>query len=103
VDSSGTISAVGRGRDTALDPSSWSVDEVAQFLEVNVCSNLVENFISKSVDGRKLLALTKPDIMELSNKKIGPCLKVENLLNLLRAKMNPAQARFAAATMRKST
>ncbi len=44
----------------------------------------------------------KTDIMKLVNNKIGPCLKVENLLNLLKARMNPAQARFQA-TMRKST
>jgi len=102
VDSTGTI-AVARGRESSLDPSSWSVDDVAHFLEVNECSNLVENFAAKSVDGRKLMALTKPEMMELSNKKIGPCLKVENLLNLMRAKMNPAQARYQATMHRKST
>ena len=41
--------------------------------------------------------------MKLVNNKIGPCLKVENLLSLLKARMNPAQARFLATINRKST
>ncbi len=53
------------------------------------------------VDGSRFLSLSKPDIMKLVNHKIGPCLKVENLLNLLKAKMNPAQARFLASVSRK--
>ena len=32
--------------------------------------------------------------MKLANNKFGPVLKVENLLALLKARMNPAQARF---------
>ena len=39
--------------------------------------------------------------MGLANNKFGPVLKVENLLALLKARMNPAQARFLA-TLRKS-
>ena len=56
--------------------------------------NLV--LISQGVDGSRFLSLAKDDIMKLVNSKIGPCLKVENLLTLLKARMNPAQARFLA-------
>ena len=56
---------------------------------------VVSRFFQK-VDGSRFLSLTKPDIMKLVNNKMGPCLKVENLLNLLKARMNPAQARFLA-------
>jgi hypothetical protein len=45
---------------------------------------------------------TNADIMKLVNNKIGPCLKVENLLNLLRARMNPAQARFLASVRKQA-
>jgi hypothetical protein len=45
--------------------------------------------------------MSKADIMKLVNNKIGPCLKVENLLTLLKARMNPAQARYLA-TIRKT-
>ena len=56
----------------------------------------------QQVDGKRFLSLAKEDVMKLVNNKIGPCLKVENLLQLLKARMNPAQARFLA-TIRKST
>jgi len=55
----------------------------------------------QNIDGAKFLSMSKADIMKLVNNKIGPCLKVENLLTLLKARMNPAQARYLA-TIRKT-
>lgn len=101
VDSAGQVSHQ-RGRDSNLDPANWNVDEVAQFLEINDCATLVDAFIDQGVDGNRFLSLAKEEVMKLANNKIGPCLKVENLLTLLKARMNPAQARFQA-TIRKST
>lgn len=46
--------------------------------------------------------MEKADIMKLVNNKIGPGLKIENLLRLLKSRMNPAQARFVASMSRKS-
>ena len=46
------------------------------------------------MDGQKFLSLKQADLMKLANNKFGPVLKVENLLALLKARMNPAQARF---------
>jgi len=89
--------AVPRGtRDENLDPGSWSCDDVAQFLEINEikCDPLVEAIIEQKVDGQKFLSLKQADLMKLANNKFGPVLKVENLLALLKARMNPAQARF---------
>ncbi len=115
-----------RARDSNLDPASWTVEEVSEFLEINECVSLLDAFAEQvimahfdfliilmllnsvryirlqSIDGSKFMALTKPDIMKLVNNKIGPCLKVENLISLLKARLNPAQARFQTA-MRKST
>jgi hypothetical protein len=34
--------------------------------------------------GKRLMGLTKPELMSLVNNKIGPCLKIENLLSLLK-------------------
>ena len=56
----------------------------------------------QKVDGAQFLSLEKPDIMKLVNNKIGPCLKLENLLGLLKSRMNPAQARFVASMSRKT-
>lgn len=97
---------------------------MAQFLEINECANLVETFtnevgfisfnirrlkklqnrhvmrllIFQGVSGEKFLRLEKADIMKLVNNKIGPCLKVENLLSLLKARMSPAHARLLSAS-----
>ena len=57
----------------------------------------------QKIDGNRFLALVKEDIMKLVNNKIGPCLKIENLQRLLKARMNPAQARFQATMTRKSS
>ena len=43
VDSAGQA-AVQRGKDSNLDPSTWSVEEVAQFLQINECASLVDAF-----------------------------------------------------------
>ena len=65
--------------------------------------SLISLLISlQKVDGQKFLSLTQADLMTLANKKFGPVLKVENLLALLKARMNPAQARFLS-TIRKSS
>jgi hypothetical protein len=58
-------------------------------------------FSFQNIDGGRFLSMAKGDIMKLVNNKIGPCLKVENLLTLLKARMNPAQARYLA-TIRKT-
>lgn len=95
VDSAGQAS-IQRGKDNNLNPQSWTVEEVGQFLEINECGTLVEAFTDQCVEGSQFLSLSKEDIMRLVNNKIGPCLKIENLLNLLRTRMNPAQARYLA-------
>ena len=59
------------------------------------------NLLLQKVDGKKFLSLEQSDLMALANNKFGPVLKVENLLKLLKARMNPAQARFQS-TIRKS-
>lgn len=98
VDSTGAtpLSRNVGGRDGGLDPSTWDAEDVSSFLGINECATLVDSFKEQKVDGSRFLSLTKPDIMKLVNNKMGPCLKVENLMNLLKARMNPAQARFLA-------
>ena len=43
VDSAGQAASQ-RGRDNNLDPSSWTVEEVSTFLEINECATLAEAF-----------------------------------------------------------
>ena len=46
VDSAGQASAQ-RSRDSKLNPSSWTAEDVGQFLDINECGTLVEAFTSK--------------------------------------------------------
>jgi len=104
VDSAGQAAPPGGGVGGAdLDPTNWSVEEVSTFLEINECSTLAGAFSEQKIDGNRFLALVKEDIMKLVNNKIGPCLKIENLQRLLKARMSPAQARFQATMTRKSS
>lgn len=43
VDSAGQA-AMPRGKDINLNPSSWKVEEVAQFLQINECASLSDAF-----------------------------------------------------------
>merc|ERR1712223_415244 len=101
VDSAGQA-AMPRSKDNNLNPTSWTVQEVAQFLQINECATLADAFQEQNVDGEQFLSMEKSDIMKLVNNKIGPSLKVENLLRLLKSRINPAQARFVASMSRKS-
>lgn len=92
LDAAGNITP--RSRDSNLDVLSWSTKNVSQFLETNECSNLTAAFLEKCVDGKRLMCLRKPELMTLVNNKIGPCLKIENLLSLLKQRMNPSQVRL---------
>ncbi|XP_046666398.1 LOW QUALITY PROTEIN: polycomb protein Sfmbt-like [Homalodisca vitripennis] len=79
-----------------LVPHLWSVPEVAEFLRVNDCGAYTDSFVSKNVTGAKLLSLTKDEIMDLTGMKVGPSLKIENLITQLKIKVNPAQERMKA-------
>merc|ERR1719193_3075858 len=92
LDAAGNKTAV--PRDSVLDVLSWSVGHVTQFLEINECSNLVPAFKEKGINGQLLMTLNKSAIMSLSQNKIGPCLKIENLQGLLKARMSSAQVRL---------
>ena len=43
VDSAGQA-AMPRGKDNNLNPTSWTVEEVAQFLQINECASLADAF-----------------------------------------------------------
>merc|ERR1712048_630044 len=97
LDAAGTS----RSRDHNLEPSTWTVQNVTSFLEINECSNLVYNFTEAGVDGVRFLTLTKQEVMSIVNNKMGPCLKIEHLQKLLKEKLNPAQTRLLASLQKK--
>ena len=47
------------------------------------------------------MSLTQNDVMGLTGMKVGPSLKVQNLIQHLLALVNPAQARYQATLMKR--
>lgn len=77
-----------------LVPAEWNVFDVAQFLRVNDCTTYCDNFSKRKVDGKTLLTLTKDQIIDLTGFKVGPSLKIYDLIQQLKIKVNPAQERL---------
>ncbi|XP_043462591.1 polycomb protein Sfmbt-like isoform X1 [Leptopilina heterotoma] len=77
-----------------LVPSEWNIIDVAQFLRVNDCATYCDNFSKRKVDGKTLLNLTKDQIIDLTGFKVGPSLKIYDLIQQLKIKVNPAQERL---------
>ncbi|XP_047119207.1 polycomb protein Sfmbt isoform X1 [Schistocerca piceifrons] len=80
-----------------LAPAQWDVCDVAQFLRVNDCAAYCESFSKQKIDGVKLLSLTKDQIIELTGLKVGPSLKIYDMIQQLKIKVNPAQERLKAS------
>ncbi|XP_011311275.1 polycomb protein Sfmbt isoform X2 [Fopius arisanus] len=77
-----------------LVPNEWNVFDVAQFLRVNDCATYCDNFSKRKIDGKTLLTLTKDQIIDLTGFKVGPSLKIFDLIQQLKIKVNPAQERL---------
>lgn len=76
-----------------LCPAEWNVFDVAQFLRVNDCANYCDAFSKQKINGKMLLDLKKEDILEYTGGKVGPSLKIYDLIQQLKIKVNPAQLR----------
>ncbi|XP_043641313.1 polycomb protein Sfmbt isoform X2 [Drosophila teissieri] len=76
-----------------LVPDTWNVYDVSQFLRVNDCTAHCDTFSRNKIDGKRLLQLTKDDIMPLLGMKVGPALKISDLIAQLKCKVNPGRAR----------
>jgi hypothetical protein len=51
----------------------------------------------QKIDGQALLTLTKDQIIDLTGMKVGPSLKIYDLIQQLKIKINPAQERLKAS------
>lgn len=69
-----------------LDPSTWSVEHVIQHL--SSCDPLLSVhaslFRSHEIDGKALLLLTSESMMKYMSLKLGPALKICNIVNRIR-------------------
>lgn len=86
---------------TSAQPSAWSVAEVTQFLRVNDCAAHGDAFARHHVDGNTLLQLTKDEIITMLDMKVGPSLKIYDLIQQLKCKINPQQSRIHKANSNK--
>ncbi|CAG2062412.1 unnamed protein product [Timema podura] len=53
------------------------------------------------IDGKSLLNLMEDDIFELTGGKVGPSLKIHDLIQQLKARVNPSQSRFKGGISKK--
>lgn len=74
-----------------LSPDTWNIYDVGQFLRVNDCTAHCETFSRYKIDGKRLLKLTKDEIVEMLSMKVGPALKIYDLIQQLKVKLKPSR------------
>ncbi|XP_059617822.1 polycomb protein Sfmbt isoform X2 [Phlebotomus argentipes] len=79
--------------DMELCPEVWNIFDVATFLRVNDWTAYCDTFSRNKVDGKRLLELTKDEIITMLSMKVGPSLKIYDLIQQLKCKLNPTQLR----------
>uniref|UniRef100_A0A336KNL0 CSON013286 protein n=1 Tax=Culicoides sonorensis TaxID=179676 RepID=A0A336KNL0_CULSO len=70
-------------------PDTWNNEDVVQFLKINDCAAHSESFVTTCVDGKRMLELTKDDIIGMLGMKVGPALKIYDLIQQLKCRINP--------------
>lgn len=65
-------------------PEMWTVNDVCQFLRINDCGSHCDIFSKKGIDGKKLMSLTREQIVNTTGMKFGPSLKIYELIQQLR-------------------
>ncbi|XP_028042322.1 polycomb protein Sfmbt-like isoform X2 [Bombyx mandarina] len=76
----------------SVDPENWTAADVAKFLTVNDCQTYCVNFCN--ITGPMLLQLSKDEIIELLEMKVGPSLKIFDLIQQLKCKIKQPQCRM---------
>nr|XP_021182288.2 polycomb protein Sfmbt [Helicoverpa armigera] len=79
----------------SVDPENWSTADVAKFLTVNDCQPYCINFTN--ITGPMMLQLTKDEIIELLEMKVGPSLKIFDLIQQLKCKIKQPQCRLLSS------
>ncbi|XP_047987524.1 polycomb protein Sfmbt-like isoform X1 [Leguminivora glycinivorella] len=83
---------VPRDQLSSVEPENWTPADVARFLAVNDCQPYTDNFTH--VTGSLLLQLSKDEIIELLEMKVGPSLKIFDLIQQLKCKIKQPQCRL---------
>lgn len=75
--------------DITLSPLEWDCNDVLEFLKRSNCSQHCELFMKHKIDGKKLLQLRQNEIIQLLGMKVGPAIKVFDLIQQIKAKVAP--------------
>ena len=78
--------------DITLSPLEWDCNDVIEFLKRSNCSQHCELFMKHKIDGKKLLQLSQNEIIQLLGMKVGPAIKVYDLIQQIKAKVAPFMA-----------
>ena len=75
-------------KDLSANPSEWTVDQVVRHLSYldPTLSPHVEMFRTHEIDGKALLLLKEEMMMKYMDMKLGPALKISNIVNLIQGK-----------------
>lgn len=75
--------------DITLSPLEWDCNDVLEFLKRSNCSQHCELFMKNKIDGKKLLQLTQNEIIQLLGMKVGPAIKIYDLIQQIKSKVVP--------------
>ncbi|RVE49152.1 hypothetical protein evm_006159 [Chilo suppressalis] len=78
-----------------VEPENWTTADVAKFLTVNDCQPYCVNF--SNITGPMMLQLSKDEIIELLEMKVGPSLKIFDLIQQLKCKIKQPQCRLLSS------
>lgn len=79
----------------SVDPENWTTSDVCKFLTVNDCQPYCVNFAN--ITGTMMLQLSKDEIIELLEMKVGPSLKIFDLIQQLKCKIKQPQCRMLSS------
>lgn len=82
--------------DITLSPLEWDCNDVLEFLKRSNCSQHCEIFMKNKIDGKKLLQLTQTEIIQLLGMKVGPAIKIYDLIQQIKVKVAPYMGGNAA-------
>lgn len=71
--------------DIELSPTEWDCNDVIEFLKRNNCTQHCELFMKHKINGVKLLELSQNDIIKLLGMKVGPAIKIFDLIQQIKA------------------
>lgn len=77
-----------------LLPETWNIYDITQFLRVNDCVAHCETFSRNKIDGKRFLQLSKDEIITLLGMKVGPALKIYDLIQQLKCRANHGKSRM---------